>query len=446
MKIFIKGGLALLFDGQTFYLEPKDILIDGNLISKISDPGSSADFAGETEPVKVIDAAGKLVMPGLINAHTHAYMSLFRNYADDRDFWDWLNAVQTVEEDMTEEDCYWGTMLNAAEMIQTGTTCFVDMNIKSAKKGKTTGPESACSGAANDAGLRAIITRGLAGNANDEDSLFKFGQVLDEIETFRGNSRVGFWFGPHAPYSCMEDYLLKLTDAAKERGVGITIHLSESVGEVENMMKERGKTPIQYVADLGLFDVPVIAAHCVQATPEDIQIMKEHGVSVALNPKSNMKLGNGFMPAEEFLNAGVNLCIGTDGCGSNNTQNLFAEMNTVALIHKGDKKKAQCISAMDALKFATVNGAKAIGMEDKLGVIKEGALADLIILNLDVPQFHPACNIISGLVYSATGNEVETVIVDGQLVMENNRILTIDTKLVYEECERIASRLGMKGN
>ena len=445
MKILIKGGLALLFDGQTFHLEQKDILIDRNLISKITDSGSSADPTGNTEPVKVIDAEGKLVMPGLINAHTHAYMSLFRNYADDRDFWDWLSAVQKVEESMTEEDCYWGTMLNAAEMIQTGTTCFVDMNIKTAKKGKTSGPESSCSGAANDAGLRAIITRGLSGHADDEDSLIKFGRVLDEIETFRGNSRVSFWFGPHAPYSCMEDYLVKLTSAAKERGVGITIHLSESVGEVENMRQERGKTPIQYVAELGLFDVPVIAAHCVQAAPEDIQIMKEHGVSVAMNPKSNMKLGNGFMPAEEFLNAGVNLCLGTDGCGSNNTQNLFAEMNAAALIYKGDKKKAQCISAEDVLKFATVNGAKAIGMEGRLGVIKEGALADLIILDLNVPQFYPTSNIISGLVYSATGREVETVIIDGQPVMENNRLLTIDTKKVYEECEKIVSRLGMKG-
>lgn len=444
MNILIKGGLALLFDGQTFKVEFKDILVEGNEISKIAEPGSISESELKDQDLKVINAEGKLVMPGLINAHTHAYMSLFRNYADDRDFWDWLAAVQKVEEDMTEEDCYWGTLLNAIEMIKTGTTCFVDMNIKTAKKGHTTGPLSSCSGAANDAGMRAVITRGLSGNANDEDSLVKFGRVLDEIETFKGNDRVRFWFGPHAPYSCMADYLQKLTNAAKEHGAGITIHLSESTGEVENMLKEHGVTPIKYVADLGVFDVPVIAAHCVQANMDDIKLMKEKGVSVAMNPKSNMKLGNGFMPAEEFLNAGVNLCLGTDGCGSNNTQNLFAEMNAAALIYKGDKQKAECISAEDVLKFATVNGAKAIGMEGKLGILKEGALADIILLNLNEPEFYPMNNLVSALVYSATGREVETVIIDGNLVMEENKLLTIDSKEVYAECEKIAERLNMR--
>lgn len=444
MKILIKGGLALLFDGQTFNVEFKDILVEGNEISKIAEPGGISESELKDQDLKVINAEGKLVMPGLINAHTHAYMSLFRNYADDRDFWDWLAAVQKVEEDMTEEDCYWGTLLNAIEMIKTGTTCFVDMNIKTAKKGHTTGPLSSCSGAANDAGMRAVITRGLSGNANDEDSLVKFGRVLDEIETFKGNDRVRFWFGPHAPYSCMADYLQKLTNAAKEHGAGITIHLSESTGEVENMLKEHGVTPIKYVADLGVFDVPVIAAHCVQANMDDIKLMKEKGVSVAMNPKSNMKLGNGFMPAEEFLNAGVNLCLGTDGCGSNNTQNLFAEMNAAALIYKGDKQKAECISAEDVLKFATVNGAKAIGMEGKLGILKEGALADIILLNLNEPEFYPMNNLVSALVYSATGREVETVIIDGNLVMEENKLLTIDSKEVYAECEKIAERLNMR--
>ena len=179
-------------------------------------------------------------MPGLINAHTHAYMSLFRNYADDEDFWDWLGAVQKVEEDMTEEDCYYGTLLNILEMFQTGTTCFVDMNIKSAKKGMKSGPASACSGAAADAGIRAVITRGLSGAAEDADSLAKFQETVDEMETFAGDDLVKFWFGPHAPYSCMADYLQKLTQEAKKRGIGINIHLSESEGEVSNMEKEQG--------------------------------------------------------------------------------------------------------------------------------------------------------------------------------------------------------------
>ena len=445
MNILIKSGLALLFDGQTFHIKPRDILIKGNEIAKIEPAGTLPTEAAEGS-LKVINAEGKLVMPGLINAHTHAYMSLFRNYADDQAFWDWLSNVQRVEEDMTEEDCYWGTLLDIMEMYQTGTTCFVDMNIKTAKKGVMSGPLSACSGAAADAGIRAVITRGLAGAAEDPASLDTFQKTIDEMETFEGHPRVKFWFGPHAPYSCMADYLQKLTAQAKERGIGLNIHLSESEGEVENMQKEHGVTPIRYVSDLGVFDVPVIAAHCVQATDDDIQLMKEKNVSVAMNPKSNMKLGNGFMPAEKMLEAGVNLCLGTDGCGSNNTQNMFAEMNTAALIYKGANKKAQCISAEDVLKFATVNGAKAIGMEGRLGILKEGALADIIILNIDTPQFYPTCNLISGLVYSATGREVETVIVDGEPVMENRKFLTIDAEKVYYECEMTADRLGMLKN
>ena len=209
------------------------------------------------------------------------------------------------------------------------------------------------------------------------------------------------------------------------------------------MLKEHGVTPIKYVEDIGVFDVPTIAAHCVNATQDDMDIFVKHGVSVALNPKSNMKLGNGFAPAEKMLEKGVNLCIGTDGPGSNNTQNMFAEMNTAALIYKGANKKAQCISANDVLKFATVNGAKAVGKEGELGIIKEGALADIIILNLNEPEFQPENNIVSGLVYSATGREVETVIVDGEILMEDNKLLTIDEEQVYKECAKRSKRLGM---
>ena len=437
MKTLIKNGLTLLDDGEKFYLKNCDITIEENKIEKVEEAGTADGSKAE----KVIDASGKLVMPGLINAHTHAYMSLFRNYADDEAFWDWLSHVQAVEEGMTEEDCYWGTLLNAIEMIKTGTTCFVDMNIKSAKE--KTGEKSACAGAAYESGMRAVITRGLAGDVDDEIAMGKLDENLEEMKIYDGEDRIQTWFGPHAPYSCMENYLKKIKDMAKDMNKGQTIHLSESKSEVENMMKDRGCTPIQYVDGLGCFEIPTIAAHCVQITDEDIRIMKEKNVSVAINPKSNMKLGNGFSRAEDMMNAGINVCLGTDGCGSNNTQNMFAEMNTAALIYKGASQKAQCISAQDVLRFATVNGAKAIGLEGKLGVIKEGALADIIILDIYEPEFFPSINIISGLVYSATGREVETVIIDGNVVMENRKILTMDVDKVYAECEKICARLNM---
>lgn len=438
MAVLIKDGLVLLKEDGRFVLRKKNILTEGSVIAAVTD---SSSVAPACPACKIIDAAGKLVMPGLINAHTHAYMSLFRNYADDLAFFDWLRKVQAVEEHMTEEDCYWGTMLSCLEMIKSGTTCFVDMNIKSARGGAVSGPASACAGAANDAGLRAVISRGLAGEADDPENIKKFGQVLDEMEAFKGNDRISFIFGPHAPYSCMPGYLKKITAKAKELGIGQTIHLSESTAEMESMAKEHCSTPIKYVNDLGVFDVPVIAAHCVNATDDDINIMKEKHVSVAINPKSNMKLGNGFAPAKKFLDAGLNVCLGTDGCGSNNSQNMFQEMNAAALVYKGSGKDAQAVSAEDVLTMATEGGAKAVGMEGRLGVIKEGALADIIILDLYQPQLFPSNNLISGLVYSAKGSEVETVITDGRIIMEKGRITSTDTGRVIAECERIAARL-----
>ncbi|ACV22768.1 5-methylthioadenosine/S-adenosylhomocysteine deaminase [Slackia heliotrinireducens] len=432
MNTLIKNGLVLLHGESGWTCEKRDVLIAGNRIERI---------APDVEPqdCTVIDATGMLAMPGLINAHTHAYMTFHRNYADDMAFFDWLDKVQVLEDYMTEEDVYWATLLAACEMIRSGTTCFVDMTIKSAQE--TDGPRSAAAGAVRDSGMRAVISRGLAGVADSEESIMKFGQAVREMELFKDESRLQFIHGPHAPYSCMADYLQKLTQSCKERGIGQTIHLSESRTEMAGVAEDHGTTPIQYVDGLGVFDVPVIAAHCVYATDEDIRLMAEKGVSVALNPKSNMKLGNGFAPAQKFLDAGINVCLGTDGCGSNNSLNLFSEMNVASLVYKGATEQAQCVSAADVLRMATLNGAKAIGREGELGVLAEGALADVILVNLNEPQFMPANNIVSGLVYSAKGSEVDTVIVDGELLMEHRRLVSIDEAKVFEECRAIMERL-----
>jgi len=435
MKIEIRNAIILSRD---FNLQQKNIYIDGNTIISLGDKPEG--FIAE----KKIDASGKFVLPGLINAHTHSYMSLFRNFADDRAFWDWLSAVQYVEDYMTKEDLYWGTLLNCIEMIKTGTTCFIDMQIKSAAE--VDGPESGSTGAAFESGMRAVMTRGMIGDVGEEYPDRQLAEFLEEKKLFSFQDRVRFWFGPHAPYSCAAKNLKRFAYMGERMHIGQTIHLSESTSEVENSMKEHGMTPIAYVDSLGSFNIPTIAAHCVKATKEDIEIIARNHVSVAINPKSNMKLGNGFAPVAEMLEAGVNICLGTDGCGSNNSQNMFSEMNTAALIYKGVHENAVSISAKEILCAATQNGARAIGMEGKLGVLEEGALADLIILNLDEPEFRPFNNIISALVYSATGREVETSIINGEVVMENGKILTIDVDRVYEECEKIVERLNMKSH
>jgi len=436
MKKVIKNGLVLLRDASAWRTEKLDVLIDGNRIAKIA-----PDLP--TDGCEILDATCKLVMPGLINAHTHAYMTTHRNYADDLAFFEWLDKVQKVEDGMTEEDIYWTTLLGIIEMLKSGTTCFVDMTIKSAQE--LSGPRSAAAGAVKESGIRAVISRGLAGVADSDESVMKFGQAVREMEMFRDEPRLQFMHGPHAPYSCMPDYLRKLTQSCKNRGIGQTIHLSESRTEMENLARDRGgMTPIQYVDSVGEFEVPALAAHCVYATDEDIELMAQKGVSVAICPKSNMKLGNGFAPVQKMLDAGINVCIGTDGAGSNNTLNLFSEMNAAGLVYKGATLQAQCVSAADVLKMATVNGAKAIGREGELGVVAEGALADLILINLNIPQFIPSNNLVSGLVYSATGSEVDTVLVDGEVLLNNGKLTTIDEEKVFTECRRIAERLTEK--
>ena len=262
MKKVVKNGLVLLLSPGTtgdcpqgspcangvcpqWCTAPMDVLIDGNRIARVA-PGIPTDGCD------MIDAAGKLVMPGLINAHTHVYMTIHRNYADDLAFFEWLDKVQKVEDGMTEEDIYWTTLLGIIEMIRSGTTCFVDMTIKSAQE--MSGPRSAAAGAVKESGFRAAISRGLAGVSDSDESIMKFGQAVREMEMFRDEPRLQFLHGPHAPYSCMPDYLRKLTQSSRERGIGQTIHLSESQTEMETIARDRGgMTPIQYVDSEGEF-------------------------------------------------------------------------------------------------------------------------------------------------------------------------------------------------
>ena len=443
MNIFIRNGKLLLPDADSFRISEGDVWISDNTICRILEKRSGEIPSDSTQtPDRIIDASGRLVMPGLINAHTHAYMSLFRNYADDMEFFDWLHSVEVVEDRLSAEDCYWATLLSVAEMLRTGTTCFADMCLRSAAPGALSGPGAAVSGAVNDSGIRAFLSRGLVGNSDDEGSLRRLNEFLADAAQNRESRTCRFLLGPHAPYSCEKSLLKLVRETGLQKNMMATIHISESEAEMQGIAQQyNGMTPVEYVADSGLFDLNVIAAHLVNATDTDIALLKEKNVSVAINPSSNMKLGNGFAPVEKFLDAGLNICLGTDGCGSNNTQNMFREMNIAALVYKGAGKKARCVDAADVVRFATTGGAKALCMQDELGVLREGALADIIILDLNVPEFVPQNNLVSALCYCANGSEVRTVIIDGQVVMEEGRILTFDEQEVFRKCEKIVARL-----
>lgn len=435
MKLFVKNIRAMLLKEGEPVVETVSIVINNDIIEKIvehSIENAVENAIEESTFNKIIDGTNKFIMPGLINAHTHSYMAFMRNCADDLEFLDWLfGKVDPMEQKMTDEDAYWGAKLAMLEMIKSGTTCFNDMQMNIHQT----------TNAAIESGMRAVIARGLVGSGEDEGGKMRLMQAMEEKEAAKEQERIAFFLGPHAPYTCDKDYLKIVANKAKQESMGIHIHLSESETEVKNCKETYQATPIEHANNCGLFEGRAIVAHAVYATTQDIRILKEKNVSVVTNPASNMKLGNGFAPIPEMLEAGVNVCLGTDGAASNNALNLFHEMNLLALIHKGNARKAKCVDATTCLLMATINGAKALGLDQQIGSIKEGKKADLIILDLKQPSMQPMNNILSSLVYSANGSEVETVIIDGQLIMENRKVLTLNEEEIYEKVNAIIKRM-----
>ncbi len=427
MGTVIKDAYAILPEGDGDKTGKHTIYIEDRSIAGIDEKPE-----GFRED-RIIDGTDRLVIPGLVNAHTHTYMSVMRNCADDLSFTDWLfNTVDPIEQKMTGEDAYWGSLLSQIEMIKSGTTTFNDqqMHIHNTTR------------AALETGMRAVIGRGLVGNGYDRNDR-RLKEALEEIKDGEKSDRLSFFLNPHAPYSCGKEYLRMVADVAKEKGLGIHIHLAEGQAETDNMLKDHNCTPTEYVRDAGVFDVPVVAAHCIRVSDSDISILKENNVSVVTNPVSNAKLGNGVAPVPKLLAADINVCLGSDGVASNNAQNMFREMGFAALIHKAVNNTPQCVGADEVFRMATINGAKALQLGDITGSIEKGKRADLAILRLDVPSMIPANNLKAALCYSANGSEVDTVMIDGKIVMENREMKTVDEEKVYSKMSEISKRLGL---
>lgn len=428
MGIVLKDILAILPNGEKDEVRKTCIYIEGNRIAAVGEKPK-----GFRED-KVIDGQDRLVIPGLINCHTHSYMAFMRNVADDLSFMDWLfGTIDPIEQQMTDEDTYWGACLAIIEMVKSGTTCFNDMQMNIHQTTR----------AVKESGMRAVISRGLIGSGHDEAGQMRLRQAYEERDAAKDCDRLSFMLGPHAPYTCDDEFMRVVSEEAKKNGMRIHVHLSESVSEIEQIREKYGLTPIEMADRNGLFDVPAIAAHCVQVTDEDIAILKGKKVSVVTNPASNMKLGNGFAPVAGMLEKGINVCLGTDGAASNNCLNMFHELSLLTLIHKGTGRTPQCVSAKEGFRIATINGAKALGMEKEIGSIEVGKKADLAILDLNTPSLTPRNNLIAGLSYSANGSEVDTVIINGQITMENRKLLTIDEQLVYRKIQEIIERMGL---
>lgn len=422
MTMLIKN-VALYRGGKVE--EGKNILIEGTRIRSFPEDveGISSD--------EVIDGKGMLALPGLINTHTHVAMTLFRSYADDLALMDWLqNMIWPAEAHLDDDIVYWGSMLAFAEMIRGGTTAFCDMYMFM----------ESCAKAAEKAGIRGNIARGLAGVTPNGEKALEENIRLYQDWNNACDGRIRVMLGPHAPYTCPPEYLKKVRDASEKYGIPIHIHLAETKGEVETCIEKFGITPIALMNQIGLFDRPTLAAHCVHVNEEDIQIMAEKHVCVAHNPGSNLKLASGIAPVPKMRSAGITVGLGTDGASSNNKLDMFAEMRLAALIHKAAALDPFAVKADEAMQMGTAEGAKCLGYDD-LGALDEGKLADIILIDRSGYHWKPRFNSISLAVYAGNSMDVDTVIVNGRLLMRGKELLTIDKEQLDFETERVTKKL-----
>lgn len=426
MSILIKNIGLVPIDGKTEFIKNTNIYISDDKIVYIG------ELREDIEVEREIDGKYKIAMPGLVNAHTHIGMSLLRNYADDMPLHDWLTKkIWPTEANLTEEDVYWGSLLSMVEMIQSGTTAFCDMYFFMDEVAK----------ALDESGMRGVLTRGLI--EEQGQSQFKLDETRKLFHDWNGKSegRIKVMVAPHAPYTCSSDFLKSTMELAKELNTGIHIHLSETKKELEDSLKEHGKTPMKYVSDLGLFDFHTIGAHCVHVNNEDIKIMKENGVYPVNNPTSNLKLASGFAPVDEMLKAGIPVALGTDGSSSNNNLNMFEEIHLASIINKAVTGDAVSVPAIKAIEMATINGAKALAWDDEIGSIEVGKKADIILIDTDKSHLYPHHNAISSIAYSVQGSDVDTVIVNGNIIMENREIKTLDVEKIKYMAEKRAKNL-----
>jgi 5-methylthioadenosine/S-adenosylhomocysteine deaminase len=333
-----------------------------------------------------------------------------------------------VERKLKPEHVYAGALLGCLEMIKSGTTCFSDMYFYMEEVAK----------AVRESGLRCSLSYGVIELGDRERRKIELKKAIQLLQ--ERDSRIRVMFGPHAPYTCSDECLLEVKELAERHKVGIHIHLSETEEEVRESIKKTGKPPISHLEEIGFLGPRVVAAHCVHVSTEEIKSLARHGVKVVHNPASNLKLSSGLAPVREMLDAGVEVALGTDGPASNNSLDMFREMRLCSLLQKLRTRDPSCIRAEEVLRMATVTAARAAGWEE-VGTIEPGKKADIILVNLNSPHLTPLPSVISNIIYSAIGSDVDTMIVDGKVLMQGRRVLTLDEERVMEKARRAAEDL-----
>ena len=421
--ILIKGALI----NNTI----QDLLIDGNKIKRIGKNLIDKENLNEKD-LKTIDGKNKMAIPGLVNTHTHIPMTLFRGVADDLPLMEWLNDyIWKMEAKLNEDIVYAGALLGCIEMIKSGTTTFNDMYfyldgiIKAVK----------------ETGIRSFLAYGMIDLFDEEKREKELKTSEETIKQIKklNDQRINPVLGPHAPYTCSKELLMETHNMAKEYDVPIHIHMNETLDEIKTIKEKTGMRPFEYLNSFGFFDdVKVISAHCVHLSEDELNIIKNKNIAVSHNPISNLKLASGIAPIPKLMENDILITLGTDGCGSNNNLNLFEEIKTASIIHKGISLNPTVVNANESFNFATKNGAHALGLN--AGKLVEGALADIVLVDLDRPYLIPKENMHSHLVYSFNGN-VDIVIIDGNIGLNDAKMVNIDEKKVYEMAEKAYSKL-----
>ena len=422
MKTLIKNAVLLDMVGEKPNIRKTDILIDENKISKIEDKIEDKD-------AKVIDAKEMVVMPGLVNTHTHLAMSIFRGYKDDQKLMDWLeNAIFPVEDKLSPDDIYWNSFLSCIELIKSGTTTFNDMYFRMDKTIQ----------AVEESGLRGVI----AWSITDTSIKDKITRTREYHEKYNyPDSRIKIYVSAHAPYSCSPDTMELCVDLAKELETGLHIHLSETLQEEKIIKEKYNKTGTEYLNDLHVFDVPVVLAHGIYISDSDLEILKNIKGGISHNPISNCKLSSGICDVTKLRKNNINVGIGTDGIGSTTTLDMFEEMRTAAYLQKINTMEPTSINAYEILKMATIEGARVLNLDHEIGTVEVGKKADLIFINTNKTHLYPENDLCTNLVYSANGSDVDTVMIDGKIIMQNRKLLTINEKHVKKNIAKVVKRL-----
>ncbi|RLB02123.1 MAG: S-adenosylhomocysteine deaminase [Deltaproteobacteria bacterium] len=428
VDILILGGLIVTMDqDETIHQEGAVVISDGKIIELGSKETIRGEYRGHTE----IDATGCVVMPGLINVHTHSPMTIFRGLADDLPLMTWLTEhIFPAEKKITRDIVYKGTLLACAEMILGGTTTFVDMYLFADQVAL----------AAKKAGMRAMVGEVLydfpSPNHGPPEKGLEFTENL--IGEWSKDELISVAVQPHAVYTCSPDLLKKCHKLAQKYETLFIIHLSENDDEVKQVKERYGKTPVEHVESLGLLDSKFIGVHCVRLTQRDIDLLAGSSAKVAHNPESNMKLVSGICPVPKLLQKEIVVGLGTDGCASNNDLDMWGEMDTCAKLHKVATGDPTVLPAKQVVRMATIEGAKLIGMEEKIGSLEPGKVADVIVVDFSKPHLTPLYNVYSHLVYAASASDVKVSIINGKIVMRDRQIITLNIEQVMKDVNEIA--------